>query len=217
MNRRILTIVILIIILLLLLLTLVRCNGWHVREGNLLVNGDAESGEGSPDGTKIIPPPGWTVTSQFNEVRYGASNGYPGPEVPGAPNRGKNFFAGGPNCDVSSATQEVDVSSEASAIDSGAASAVLAGWLGGYESQSDNAAVVAEFINARGARLGKITLGPVTAADRNSATRFVERTTRAILPAGTRKILVTMTMRRTEGSSNDGYADNLSLTLVPAK
>ena len=36
------------------------------------------------------------------------------------------------------------------------------------------------------------------------------------MPSGTRSIQVVLTARRTEGTYNDGYADNVSLTLGPA-
>jgi len=54
----------------------------------------------------------------------------------------------------------------------------------------------------------------VLAADRNRATGLVLRSASAPVPPGTRRIAVTLTMTRTEGTSNDGYADNLSLTLT---
>lgn len=216
--RRWIIILILLLLLLLLIVSLGRCRQVGAgRNGNLLFNGDAESGEGSPDGQKIMAPPGWKGTGQFNVVRYGATNGYPALDVVGPANRGRNFFAGGPDGNISSAMQEVDVSSDASAIDAGKEATVLSGWLGGYQSQSDSAMVGAEFVNAQGGVISMLTLGPVLAAERNSTTCFMEKTTRGPVPAGTRRIRVTITMRRTEGTSNDGYADNLSLTLVPAK
>jgi hypothetical protein len=38
------------------------------------------------------------------------------------------------------------------------------------------------------------------------------KTALGYVPAGTRKVVVTITMTRTAGSYNDGYADSLSLT-----
>ena len=45
--------------------------GAAVPSGNLLVNPGAEAGAGSPDSSQIVPPPGWTVESNFTVVRTG--------------------------------------------------------------------------------------------------------------------------------------------------
>lgn len=183
-------------------------------DANLLVNGDAEAGPGSPDGAKVMSAPGWKVTGLFNVVQYGATNGYPEASAPGPANRGKNFFAGGPDGNVSTATQVVDLSKDARAIDAKDLTCRLSGYLGGYADQNDNAVLTADFRDAASARLGTVIIGPVLAVDRKQTVSLILRTASAPVPEGTRQILVTLTMTRAEGTSNDGYADNLSLTLA---
>jgi hypothetical protein len=190
---------------------------------NLLLNGDAESGTGSPDGTTIETVPDWVVTGEANVVLYGATNGYPAPSDPGASDRGLNFFAGGPNDDVSTFTQSVDLSPYASVVASGA-TVFISGYLGGYSTQEDNAVLNVSFLGAGdggpvdggdgGAPvLGTASIGPVTSADRGGATAFVYRSTTASVPQGTVSLQVQLVMTRLEGTANDGYADDLSVTL----
>lgn len=184
---------------------------------NLLVNGDAERGPGTMDGTVVVTDiPGWTTTGELNVIEYGTSGGYPLSTDPGPDNRGKNFFGGGPNDNdaVSTATQTIDVSSVVLALESGNVSYVLTGWLGGYSSQEDNAVLTIQFEDGSGQALGQAQIGPVAAEDRQGATGLLQRTANGKVPKGTRKIVVTLTITRTEGTANDGYADNLSLTLA---
>ena len=85
---------------------------------NLIVNGNAEAGAGSSDGS-IVPVPGWTTKGNFTVVQYGASGGFPDASSAGPGDRGLNFFAGGPGSTSSSATQTIDLSSYETAIDTG--------------------------------------------------------------------------------------------------
>src|SRR5271169_665406 len=75
---------------------------------NILVNGSAEAGPNSPTGAPVSVP-GWTTSSAFTVVPYGAAGGFPQTSDPGPPDRGVQFFAGG-NAATSSATQDMDVS-----------------------------------------------------------------------------------------------------------
>ena len=183
---------------------------------NLIVNPGAENGTADPDGSAPVTSiPGWTIAGgEFDVIQYQANNGnYPATSDPGPADRGKNFFAGGPNDDVSTGTQTIDVSKDTLKIATGSVGFVLSGWLGGFADQDDNAMLSIQFEDAAGTVQGKAQVGPVLAADRSNATGFVFRTTNGKVPKGTSKIVVTLTMTRTAGSANDGYADNLSLTL----
>ncbi len=183
---------------------------------NLIVNPGGETGTADPDGSAPVTSiPGWTIAGgEFDVIQYQADSGnYPATSDPGPADRGKNFFSGGPNDDVSTGTQTIDVSKDALKIAAGSVGFVLSGWLGGYADQDDNAVLSLQFEDATGAVLGKAQVGPVMAADRSNATGFVFRTTNGKVPKGTVKIVVTLTMTRVSGSANDGYADNLSLTL----
>jgi hypothetical protein len=183
---------------------------------NLIVNPGAENGTADPDGSAPVTSiPGWTIAGgEFDVIAYQADSGnYPATSDPGPADRGKNFFCGGPNDDVSNATQTIDVSKDALKIATGSVGFVLSGWLGGYADQDDNAMLSIQFEDAAGTVLGKAQIGPVMAADRSDVTSFVLRTTNGKVPKGTVKIVVTLTMTRVSGSANDGYADDLSLTL----
>lgn len=178
---------------------------------NLLVDGGADAVTGG-DGSTAVSPPGWTTTGGLTVISYATGNGYPTTSSPGPTDRGANFFGGG-NTASSTATQTIDVSGSASAIDAGTISAQLAGWLGGYSSQADSASVTATFLNSSAASIGSTTIGPVTAADRNNTTGFVQKQSATTLPAGTRTVRVVLDAERAGGTSNDGYADSLSFML----
>ncbi len=183
---------------------------------NLIFNGDAEAGPGAPDDSTIVAAPGWTGSEKFTVVQYGASGGFQDDGSPGPKDRGKNFFAGGPNSEQSTAKQTINVSVLTGQIDAQQLTYKFEGWLGGYQDQDDNATVTAEFMDASGKLLKKATLGPVMAADRDNATGLNDENTTGVVPKGTRTIVVTMTFVRTAGAYNDASVDNLSLVLTKA-
>lgn len=184
---------------------------------NLLGNGTAELGPGAKTSDNVLGVvqsiPGWTRTGNFTVVEYGSPGGFPDLPASQAIGGGKNFFAGGPSNPNSGATQIVNVASRAAAIDGRKMTATLAGYLGGYSSQRDSLTVSASFLSASGKKLGGLTIGPVTPAQRKSLTTLVAKSASRRVPAKTRSIQVALTAVRTDGSYNDGYADNLKLTL----
>lgn len=175
--------------------------------GNLVLNGDAESGTGAT-GNAVVTPPRWSTTGAFTAGRYGTS-GFPN----APPGGGSNMFAGGPSQALSTATQTVSVSSDAAAIDAGQTKATLAALLGGWESQEDSAIVQATFLDASSATLAGLTIGPVTASDRGGKSTLLPRSASALVPPSTRSVRVVIAARRVSGIYNDGYSDNISLTL----
>lgn len=180
---------------------------------NLIVNGNAEQGEASPNGYTVVPEvPGWTRKGKFTVVAYGAAD-FPSPANSAALGGGSKFFAGGPGNAGSALTQTIDVSSKKVLIDAGKARATLSGYLGGYGGQDDSLIATAVFLAQSGARLGAIKIGPVGAAARKLATGLIARQATGTVPKLTRAIRVTLGADRTAGDYNDGYADNLSLTL----
>lgn len=195
-----------------LLLASVAAQAAGVLGSNLVINGDAESGAGG-NGSAIIAAPGFLSSGDFTVVSYSAGGGFPAPGDPGPSNRGLNFFAGGPNASISTATQSIDLSSVIGLIDGGAVSFELAAYLGGFSSQQDNAALTATFLGASSDVLGTGSIGPVTNIDRGNATGLLLRQTSGAVPVGTRFIDLQLTLTRQAGSFNDGYADNLSLVL----
>jgi hypothetical protein len=184
-----------------------------VPQGNLLANPGAEAGPGAPDDATIDPPPGWSAIGDATAVQYGASGGFPTAADGAALGGGANFFAGGPDGDANALTQTVDVSGAATEIDGGGLSATVSGDFGGYAGQNDSATLTATFLDAAGAALGTLASPPVTLADRNGNTALLFRTASAGVPVGTRSVGVRLDMVRVDGAYNDGYADNLSLTL----
>lgn len=179
---------------------------------NILVNGRAESGTGSASGNDVEVIPGWTTTSNFTAVQYGAP-AFPDTTVSTAIGGGKSFFAGGPATAASSAIQTLNVGDLASSIDAGLLSVALSVDLGGFDGQDDNMNVTATFLDSSLGTLGTLTIGPVTEVDRAGNTTLLFRTDSTALPVGTRSFDVEMNATRFQGSYDDGYADNLSLVV----
>ncbi|MDB6078693.1 MAG: hypothetical protein JWO82_2440 [Akkermansiaceae bacterium] len=185
---------------------------------NLLIDGDAESATGAPEGNAVVAAPGWTTTGNATVGIYAAdssSDSIPALNSPGPKNRGVNLFTGGPDNETSSFSQLVSVSSVSARIDAGQLSAALSAYLGGFDSQEDNATVTATFLNGTGGTISSVSLPAITAADRDSITGVLLRSATVIVPPLTRVISVVLSFTRTDGSYNDGYADNLSLVLSP--
>ncbi len=158
---------------------------------NLLSNPDAEdplvSGE-IPDWTEV----------DGNDWQYRDSN-------PTAQSGQNYFFAG-----VSSSAelrQDVDVSAQASDIDTGDLQFTFAGYVRSFgQSSPDEAQVILEYRDGSGTVLDTYDSGATT----NTSSWLLlsdERTA----PVGTRVIRVRLITDRNNGSNNDGYFDNLSL------
>ena len=188
---------------------------------NLIVNGDAEQGDGTQIGVDTNIVPGWQATGLLNAVAYGATGmegiqGYPTATSPGPKKRGRNFFSGGGG-GVSTGTQTADVSSAAKRIDRGDVTYNLTGWLGGTGAITDNASVTSTFLSAKGTALGSATLGPVTPAMRKYTTELLPEQALGRIPVGTRSIRTVMTITGPQpydrSGHGQGYVDNLSLKL----
>jgi len=184
---------------------------------NLIANPGAEAGISSLGrGEILVPIPGWSTTDKFTVIAYGTDN-WPSAADPGPDDRGHNLFIGGTPSNLSTAIQAVDVSVWSGAIDGSGVTYQMSGWLGGWSDQNDNAAFSATFLGLGDVTLGSAAIGPVTATDRGGITSLLYRETSGILPTGTREIQFVLTMTRTMGIDNEGYADNLSFvaTAVP--
>ncbi|MCQ6554933.1 phosphoesterase [Streptomyces sp. C10-9-1] len=184
---------------------------------NLVVNGDAESGPGG-SAEPVTEVVGWEVREGAPAlVPYALGGGYPGPADPGPAARGSRFFSGGSSLRTV-LVQDIALPERGRtgrrAVDAGQVRYTLAGWLGGYAGQEDGARLSVEFRDARGTPVALSVLGPVTAAERSSRTALVERTATAAVPPGARSARVLLVLTRAGGTSNDGYADALSLTLA---
>lgn len=198
---------------------------------NLIVNGDAEQGQGDPIGNAVganIPTiPGWTTTGSFSVLKYGATGfsftnpsgnvvnvTVPGIDVPGPSDRGANLFFGGADRASSSASQLIDISDLASTIDAGQGTFNLNGWLGGYSTDEDSAALKITFLDQANNSLGIASITSPTPAQRNNITGLFLQSNDGSVPVGTRQINVLLNANYVRGRVNDAYADNLSLVIT---
>lgn len=184
---------------------------------NIIVNGDAEASLGAPDFGATSAPTGWSVTSNFSAVQYlagGASDLNTADST--AVGGGTNYFAGGPTNPSASATQTINIGDLIASIDAGSLAYALSALIGGYAGQQDNIVVSVNFLDASSASLGLSSLGPVTVGDRSSLSELLPLATNGFVPVGTRSLEISMLSTRTEGSYNDGYADNVELVLRTA-
>ncbi|WP_405651303.1 phosphoesterase [Streptomyces sp. RK9] len=187
---------------------------------NLVVNGDAESGAG---GTADPVPTvrGWKVAQGAPAlIAYSLGGGYPTPTDPGPARRGSRFFAGG-NSPRTTLVQDVSLPRSGPtgrrAVDAGKVRYTVTAWLGGYATQEDGARLSVEFRDAKGTPVALSVLGPVGSAEREGRTGLLERTAEAAVPPTARSARVLLVFTRSGGgTSNDGYADAVSLTLEPA-
>lgn len=183
--------------------------------GNLIVNPGAELGDAAANFSTTVAPQGWLTTEHFTAVAYDAgSTGDLNPTSGRNLQGGKNYFAGGTQSLASTAVQTIDVSGYAAEIDAGGISAKLSGQFGGFSSQTDRMSLTARFLGSGGGALGEVTVGPVTAGERQSESTLLGRFGSVEIPEGTRSIEVKLTAIRDDGNYNDGYADNLGLSLV---
>jgi hypothetical protein len=178
----------------------------------LVQNGGAEAGPFSPDGNQPVAAiPGWSVNG-VNVVRYGTGN-FPSQASPGPQNRGLQFFTGGNNNPFANASQVISLASGAAGIDTGQVTYTLSAWLGGFGSENDLAQVAVVFNDAAGQSLATATIVGPFAVERGNITGLQERTGAGLVPVGTRSATVIVSMVRTTGTYNHGYADNISLIL----
>ena len=182
--------------------------------GNLIVDPGAEQATPTPGGGQVLVP-GWSnaVGSTFTATAYGAAGGFPGPDSPGPSNRGKNFFAGGPGGAVSKASQTDSLEQYQTLIGGGNAIFTLSAWLGGYATQGDYATLTITWQTSSGEDIGQATIGPVTETQRNGVTGMLFRSLSGKVPTAASQVRLTIYMVREAGEYNDGYADNLGLTI----
>ncbi|MBC6431123.1 PEP-CTERM sorting domain-containing protein [Nostoc sp. HG1] len=199
---------------------------------NLIVNGDAEQGQGDPIGNAVgtdIPfIPGWIPTDSFSVLQYGATgfeftnplgnivavSGLPDTNSAGPSVRGKNLFFGGANRGSSSVSQLIDIADLASIIDAGQGAYDLSAWLGGYDTDLDNVKLSLNFLNQNGQSLNIAFITSPTPDERNNTTGLLFNSTKGFVPVGAREINVALDMNYVRGRVNDGYADNLSLAIT---
>ncbi|GHE39452.1 hypothetical protein GCM10018785_06340 [Streptomyces longispororuber] len=187
---------------------------------NLVVNGDAESGPGG-SAEPVTAVRGWKVVQGAPAlVPYSLGGGYPTASDPGPERRGSRFFSGG-NSPRTALSQDIPLpwSGPAGrrAVDAGRVRYAVTAWLGGYAGQEDGARLSVEFRDDQGTPVALSVLGPVSAAERGGRTGLVRCEAEALVPPGARSARVLLVFTRSGGgTSNDGYADAVSLTLSAA-
>ncbi len=177
---------------------------------NLVANGDAESSSASPTCSGLTIIPGWTSDGNVSVCSYAAGSGFPTLTSPGPPSRGNNFFSGG-FAPTSVLTQVINVSTQASQVDTGAQPFVLSAFMGGAGGENDNVTISVTFLNAMGSAIGSATLPAVMAGDRGGVTGLISRDVSGLVPAGTRSVSILAEFRRISGVTNDAFLDNVSL------
>jgi len=134
------------------------------------------------------------------------------PRTPQPQQAGNALFAA-PGADTAM-EQSVDIGAAAAAVDRGTVGFALAGWLGGWDARPERATLTAVFLD----EFDRATGTPVVVADADAAARghvtgLVAREASGVVPAGTRRIVVTVHFLSGPTSYDDAYADNLSLSL----
>jgi predicted outer membrane repeat protein len=181
----------------------------------LIRNGGAagnELGEADTHGGAAVFPPYWVpLGGNMTQVVYGSPGGGFPLRADAPAGSGAYLFAGGPGTDDASVYQLIDLSDAAAAIDDGTVSFRLSGAFGGTGAENDHASLQLRFLDAAVAKIADVTIGGFTAADRGGVTKLLPDFARGVVPPGTRSVAVTLTATITDGSYNDGYADDLSL------
>jgi hypothetical protein len=190
-----------------------------VPAGNLVKNPGAEGSPGGVAITQDLKPAGWTTAGGPDDrgitvMRYGTHAYFPAKAVAAAVGGGRNFFAGGEDIQVSTATQAIDVGAAASEIDQGRVTACLSGYLGGARRFPDTARVEIVFLAEDETALGQLRIGPVTAAQRNGLSTLLRRSAQRVVPANTRQLRVVLTAEHKGGGPNYGFADNIAVGLT---
>ena len=181
-----------------------------------LVNGDAEWSSGNFGHAPDRSCPGWRDVSALTVARYSAPS-VPSATDPGPPSRGSNLFVGGALPTTTEVRFDLDLGPMATLIDAGALAYDLTGWLGGVGSENDRCVVELSLRDGQGTLLRLDAIGPVTLAERVNAfgaprSGLLRRATTGPVSPGSRHATVRLRALYAEGPTNDGCADELSLT-----
>jgi hypothetical protein len=185
---------------------------------NLIGNPGAEMGAAS-NGATVGSIPKWTRTTgtASTVVRYGAK-GFPKLTTAGPPNRGQQFFAGGPGTDPGQVlVQVIPLARYHSRIAQGGVTFKVSGWFGGKGAENDMAGLEVDFKDVNGALVNvngiSTTIGNFNANARGGVTKLMKASATGSVPSDAATIYLQLIFDRTDGTYDNGYADNLSLTL----
>jgi hypothetical protein len=185
---------------------------------NIIKDSGAESAKAvDPSGTTVVPVANWTPIkgTGFTAVKYGSPE-FIAKTDPGPKSRGHNFFAGGEiGPSPAGATQVDSLKPYLGLIKSGKAKFTLGGWFGGFADQRDYTTLSVTWLNATGVVVGKSTaVGDVTPKQRKDVTDLLARSAKGTVPAAATQARLLIKMVRLDGGYDDGYADNLTLTIA---
>jgi hypothetical protein len=177
---------------------------------NLIKNPGAELGRGVVSVDAFGAVPGWTlVAGQFGAASYAFPVGWFSARSKGSPKRGKNYFFGGTT--TAAVTAPASIGSQTIALPASAAGrkATLSGWLGNYG--NNRSQVRAEFMDAAGAKLSSVRIGPAVTI---GGTDMSLRSRTGTVPAGTTQVTILITFGGTTAAYKLAGVDNVSLVLT---
>ncbi len=176
---------------------------------NLIKNPGAEAGRGltTTDVRGIVP--GWTnAAGQFGAASWnGFGVGWFSARSKGPKVRGKNYFFGGTTPDATGAKASIGTQTIKLPAAAAGHRATLSGWLGNYSSNTTQ--VRAQFMDASGAALSAVRIGPDTTI---GGADMALRTRSGVVPHGAKSVLVSVTFTD-HANYNLAGADSLSLVL----
>jgi hypothetical protein len=194
--------------------------------GNLVKNPGAEASPGvaSTAAVQGFAPAGWETAripestsddDAFVAARYGTHGYFPPKEVSAKIGGGKNFFYGGYPPKTSTATQTIDVTGAGAEIDAGDVKACLSGYIGGTRNWAQyTMRIELQLLAEDESALGRLSIGPVTPAQRNNEITLVRRAAEKPVPKGTRSLRVVMIANSPGTGPIYAYADNVSAALT---
>jgi hypothetical protein len=149
---------------------------------------------------------------------------FPSPYDPGPELRGTNFFYLGHTANHSAGNNmwlnnKISLAAIQGAVSSGKVRYILSGYFGGQTTQIDAAQLQMFFETSGGTPAGlPVIVGNVSPAERQYQTGLVYRQISGTLPPGTQNINLALQSGTLSGSDyRTGYADNLSLILLPIR
>jgi hypothetical protein len=182
----------------------------HAQLGtNLIVNGNAEMGQaGTPSGV-VSSIPGWTRGSgNVNVLPYDLT-GYLKLSNAAPQDHGFQYFIGGTGTSltVSTLTQNIDVTSSASAISGGNVKYTVSGYLGANPDSggAQTVAMAVAFQNANGQTISSAT---ITSESYGAGGLFMQQQI-GLVPVGAVRVAVTVSF-----TGQRSEADNLSLVFA---
>ena len=177
---------------------------------NLIKNPGAELGRGVVSVDAFGAVPRWTlVAGQFGAASYTFPVGWYSARTKGPPKRGKNYFFGGTT--TAAVTAPASIGSQTIALPASATGrkATLSGWLGNYGTKRSQ--VRAEFMDAAGAVLSRVRIGPAVTI---GSTDMSLRSRTGTVPAGTTQVTIVITFAGPGAAYNLAGADNVALVLT---